>query len=156
MHLFLSILFQMSPPSNLGMLSQRINQQQQQQQQQATSGQSTITTNVASRGENNSMGPSNQSGAVASQHKRSLSFNHHLSYNQYTHTQHPPPHQMHHPQQPPSLPSHPVAVPNHKSNLVQTSNSISKNPMPAHHTANTMAANVRTGNTKGENINDIF
>ncbi|KPU73424.1 uncharacterized protein Dana_GF14535, isoform B [Drosophila ananassae] len=39
-----------------------------------------------------------------SQHKRSQSFNHHLSYNQYTPTQ-PPPHHLH-PPQPPSLPSH--------------------------------------------------
>ncbi|XP_053959279.1 LOW QUALITY PROTEIN: uncharacterized protein LOC128863897 [Anastrepha ludens] len=78
-------------------------------------------------------------------HKRSLSFNHHLSYNQYTHTQPPPPH--HHlppPQQ--SLPNHPVA-PSHKSNLAPTSSSISKNQ---HQTAGNMAAttNARIGNTK--------
>ncbi|XP_017854258.1 rho guanine nucleotide exchange factor 7 isoform X2 [Drosophila busckii] len=53
-----------------------------------------------------------------SQHKRSLSFNHHLSYNQYTHTQ-PLPHHLH-PPQPPSLPSHLGA--SHKSNLVPTPN----------------------------------
>uniref|UniRef100_A0A1I8NEC3 Rho guanine nucleotide exchange factor 7 n=1 Tax=Musca domestica TaxID=7370 RepID=A0A1I8NEC3_MUSDO len=151
----------MSPPSNLGLLSQRINQQQQQQQTINNIGQS-----AAQQPTNNTATPANrllennqqhqQQAAATSQHKRSLSFNHHLSYNQYTHTQHPPPHQMHHhqQQQPPSLPSHPVAVPNHKSNLVQTSNSISKTQMPVHHTgANTMAAaavvgNVRTGNTK--------
>ncbi|XP_075153626.1 rho-type guanine nucleotide exchange factor isoform X3 [Haematobia irritans] len=145
----------MSPPSNLSMLTQRINQQQQ--QQVASGGQSTIgagapiTTNATRVVENNSVSPTSSQAAPippTSQHKRSLSFNHHLSYNQYTHTQHPPPHQMHHQQQPPSLPSHPVAVPNHKSNLVQTSNSISKTPIPAHHTANTMAVNARTGNTK--------
>uniref|UniRef100_A0A1I8Q7B6 Rho guanine nucleotide exchange factor 7 n=1 Tax=Stomoxys calcitrans TaxID=35570 RepID=A0A1I8Q7B6_STOCA len=149
----------MSPPSNLSMLTQRINQQQQQQQQVVASGQSPATvagaittTNPTGRVENNSVSPSAQSqgaaAAATSQHKRSLSFNHHLSYNQYTHTQHPPPHPMHHPQQPPSLPSHPVAVPNHKSSLVPTSNSISKTQLPAHHTANTMAVNARTGNTK--------
>ncbi|XP_023170332.1 rho guanine nucleotide exchange factor 7 isoform X3 [Drosophila hydei] len=55
-----------------------------------------------------------------SQHKRSLSFNHHLSYNQYTHTQ-PPQHHLH-PPQPPSLPSH-LGQLSHKSNLVQTPSS---------------------------------
>jgi len=54
-----------------------------------------------------------------SQHKRSLSFNHHLSYNQYTHTQ--PPQHLLHPPQPPSLPSHLGAL-SHKSNLVPTPN----------------------------------
>ncbi|XP_061402408.1 rho guanine nucleotide exchange factor 7-like, partial [Musca vetustissima] len=155
----------MSPPANLGLLSQRINQQQQQQQQQTinnigqstTAAQATNNSATINRLENNHQ--QQQQAAATSQHKRSLSFNHHLSYNQYTHTQHPPPHQMHHhpqqQQQPPSLPSHPVAVPNHKSNLVQTSNSISKTQMPVHHTGNTMAGaavaaggNARTGNTK--------
>ncbi|XP_043864852.1 uncharacterized protein LOC6577559 isoform X2 [Drosophila mojavensis] len=55
-----------------------------------------------------------------SQHKRSLSFNHHLSYNQYTHTQ-PPQHHLH-PPQPPSLPSH-LGQLNHKSNLAPTPSS---------------------------------
>ncbi|XP_034097728.1 uncharacterized protein LOC117563477 isoform X2 [Drosophila albomicans] len=55
-----------------------------------------------------------------SQHKRSLSFNHHLSYNQYTHTQ-PPQHHLH-PPQPPSLPSHLGAL-SHKSSLVPTPSS---------------------------------
>ncbi|XP_034472580.1 rho guanine nucleotide exchange factor 7 isoform X2 [Drosophila innubila] len=54
-----------------------------------------------------------------SQHKRSLSFNHHLSYNQYTHTQ--PPQHLLHPPQPPSLPSHLGAL-SHKSSLVPTPN----------------------------------
>ncbi|XP_073827209.1 rho-type guanine nucleotide exchange factor isoform X3 [Musca autumnalis] len=154
----------MSPPSNLGLLSQRINQQQQQQtinnigqSTVATTAQATNNATINRLENNQQQQQQQQQAAAASQHKRSLSFNHHLSYNQYTHTQLQQPHQMHHhqQQQPPSLPSHPVAVPNHKSNLVQTSNSISKTQMPAHHTAttNTMATaaaagNVRTGNTK--------
>ncbi|XP_017859566.1 PREDICTED: rho guanine nucleotide exchange factor 7 isoform X3 [Drosophila arizonae] len=55
-----------------------------------------------------------------SQHKRSLSFNHHLSYNQYTHTQ--PPQHLLHPPQPPSLPSH-LGQLSHKSNLAPTPSS---------------------------------
>ncbi|XP_055371101.1 uncharacterized protein LOC129605372 isoform X3 [Condylostylus longicornis] len=118
----------MSPPANLGM----INQQQQstlrsqQQQQQPLINQT-------------------------SQHKRSLSFNHHLSYNQYStlsNQQHP---QLHQHQQ--QQPIHqgiglgqgaavvtqvttvtPVQNQNLKSNLVQTSKNISKleNPMHNH------------------------
>ncbi|XP_054741422.1 rho guanine nucleotide exchange factor 7 isoform X1 [Anastrepha obliqua] len=118
----------MSPPANLSMLAaQRTNSQSL---AAATAGASMAT-----------------SMSHPSQHKRSLSFNHHLSYNQYTHTQPPPPH--HHlppPQQ--SLPNHPVA-PSHKSNLAPTSSSISKNQ---HQTAvaGNMAAttNARIGNTK--------
>ncbi|XP_016963845.1 rho guanine nucleotide exchange factor 7 isoform X3 [Drosophila biarmipes] len=56
----------------------------------------------------NSGGSNSHQGSPAtnsmSHHKRSQSFNHHLSYNQYTPTQ-PPPHHLH-PPQPPSLPSH--------------------------------------------------
>ncbi|XP_055916177.1 uncharacterized protein LOC129949011 isoform X4 [Eupeodes corollae] len=56
-------------------------------------------------------------------HKRSLSFNHHLSYNQYhTPTQHPP----HHQHLPPLSQQNHLLGLGHKSNLVQTSNSISK------------------------------
>ncbi|XP_068140640.1 rho guanine nucleotide exchange factor 7 isoform X2 [Drosophila tropicalis] len=106
----------MSPPTGHNLLIPPGNNRQQQpqslppvtvggvsnpQQQQPTAGGANI---------NNSM----------SQHKRSLSFNHHLSYNQYnTHTQ-PPPHLMH-PPQPPSLPSH-LGTLSHKSSLVQTPN----------------------------------
>ncbi|XP_030383432.1 rho guanine nucleotide exchange factor 7 isoform X2 [Scaptodrosophila lebanonensis] len=67
-----------------------------------------------------------------SQHKRSLSFNHHLSYSQYTHTQ-PPPHLLH-PQQPPSLPSH-LGATSHKSSLV---------PTPSSKTAATVAGTAAT------------
>ncbi|XP_012159118.1 rho guanine nucleotide exchange factor 7 isoform X3 [Ceratitis capitata] len=83
-----------------------------------------------------------------SQHKRSLSFNHHLSYNQYTHTQPQPPHH-HLPPPQPNQPSHPVA-PNHKSNLAQTSSSISKSQQHQAAVAGSMAAttNARIGNTK--------
>ncbi|XP_036327879.1 uncharacterized protein LOC118740439 [Rhagoletis pomonella] len=82
-----------------------------------------------------------------SQHKRSLSFNHHLSYNQYTHNQPPPPHH-HLPPPPQSLPNHPVA-PSHKSNLVPTSSSISKSQHQAAAAASMAApTSARIGNTK--------
>lgn len=128
----------MSPPSNLSMLTQRMNQQQL-----------APTTNPANMRESAAT-IITAAASTPSQHKRSLSFNHHLSYNQYTHTQPPPPHQHHphQPQQPPSLPNHPAAVPNHKSNLAQTSNSISKNQ--AHPAAANMGTNARSGNTKGK------
>ncbi|XP_032591642.1 rho guanine nucleotide exchange factor 7 isoform X4 [Drosophila grimshawi] len=74
--------------------------------------------NSSSTSSNNN---NSNSAAAMSQHKRSLSFNHHLSYNQYTHTQ-PQQHHQHHPQQPPSLPSHLGAL-SHKSSLVPTPNS---------------------------------
>ncbi|XP_036327871.1 rho guanine nucleotide exchange factor 7 isoform X3 [Rhagoletis pomonella] len=116
----------MSPPANLSMLAaQRTNSQQ------ATAAAASMATSLSHQ----------------SQHKRSLSFNHHLSYNQYTHTQPPPPH--HHlppPQQ--SLPNHPVA-PNHKSNLVPTSSSISKSQHQASAAASMAATtSARIGNTK--------
>lgn len=154
----------MSPPANLSLLSQRMNSQQQ--------AQSTATNTMSMVGRDNSVAvvtaasaipgspliqqqqqqqfqQQQQQAVIPSQHKRSLSFNHHLSYNQYnTHTQHQQPHQMHHQQQPPSLPSHPVAVQNHKSNLVPISNSISKIMGPALPAQN-MATNARTGSTKG-------
>lgn len=102
----------MSPPANLGLLTQqRINQNVQ-------------TSSLA-------LGQSSLS--LPSQHKRSLSFNHHLSYNQYTGgNQHPvnssahaaglpPPTQQQ--QQPQSLPTtiHPVisSSTSIKSNSVQ-------------------------------------
>lgn len=146
--------FQMSPPANLSLLSQRMNSQQ--------TGQSAATNTMSMVGRENpaavvTAAPltqqqqqfQQQQAVLPSQHKRSLSFNHHLSYNQYnTHTQHQQPHQMHHQQQPPSLPNHPVAVQNHKSNLVPISNSISKIMGPALPAQN-MATNARTGSTKG-------
>ncbi|KAL9925999.1 rho guanine nucleotide exchange factor 7 isoform X2 [Glossina fuscipes] len=125
----------MSPPANLGLLSQRMNNQQQ----------STATTNCAATTTTAAAPPAM---SLPSQHKRSLSFNHHLSYNQYTHNQHPPPaHQPHHQQQQQSLPNHPAPLPSHKSNLVQTSSSISKTPNQTHLPLN-MATNVRSVNTK--------
>uniref|UniRef100_A0A1A9ZI02 Rho guanine nucleotide exchange factor 7 n=1 Tax=Glossina pallidipes TaxID=7398 RepID=A0A1A9ZI02_GLOPL len=129
-----SLFLKMSPPANLSLLSQRMNNQQQ----------STGTTNCAAT--TTAAAPPAMS--LPSQHKRSLSFNHHLSYNQYTHSQHPPPaHQPHHPQQQQSLPNHPAPLPSHKSNLVQTSSSISKTPNQTHLPLN-MATNVRSVNTK--------
>ncbi|KAI8114953.1 Rho guanine nucleotide exchange factor 7 [Lucilia cuprina] len=163
-HFELNIIFYifMSPPANMSLLSQRMNsqQQQQQQQQQSTTNSmvgrenpSLVTVVAAAQAQSSQQQQLLQqqqqqsSSALPSQHKRSLSFNHHLSYNQYTHTQHQQPHQMHHQQQPPSLPNHPVAAQNHKSNLVQTSNSISKIMGPALPAQN-MATNARTGSTK--------
>ncbi|XP_037957338.1 rho guanine nucleotide exchange factor 7 isoform X2 [Teleopsis dalmanni] len=114
-----------SPPTNITLLNQRTNQ----------STPLTTTTSVAM--------------SHQSQHKRSLSFNHHLSYNQYTHTQLPQ--LLHHQQQQPNPPNHPVPL-NRKSNLVQTSNNFSKTQNPS--TVVTTAAptittaNARTGNTK--------
>lgn len=153
----------MSPPANLSLLSQRMNNQQTQQHNLQT--QTSTTNSLVGRenpvtvvatvpaqqvlGGQMQQQQQQQQSVLPSQHKRSLSFNHHLSYNQYTHTQHQQPHQMHHQQQPPSLPSHPVAVQNHKSNLVQTSNSISKIMGPALPAQN-MATNARTGSTKGK------
>ncbi|KAL7741260.1 hypothetical protein ACLKA6_015145 [Drosophila palustris] len=93
------------------------NSNQQQQQQQLAAG------SLAS------------AATAMSQHKRSLSFNHHLSYNQYTHTQ-PPPHHLH-PPQPPSLPSHLGAL-SHKSSLVPTPNN--KTAAPATTESNSQAA----------------
>ncbi|XP_065355372.1 uncharacterized protein LOC135949853 isoform X1 [Calliphora vicina] len=141
----------MSPPANHSLLSQRMNSQQQQQQSITNSmvgRENPVTVVAAAQAQAGQQQQQQlQSSALPSQHKRSLSFNHHLSYNQYTHTQHQQPHQMHHQQQPPSLPSHPVAAQNHKSNLVQTSNSISKIMGPALPAQN-MATNARTGSTK--------
>ncbi|XP_067623629.1 rho guanine nucleotide exchange factor 7 isoform X3 [Eurosta solidaginis] len=114
----------MSPPANLGMLasSQRTNSQNPTQAAAAAAAMA-------------------QSLSHPSQHKRSLSFNHHLSYNQYTPTQPPPP--PHHlPQQQQNQQNHPVA-PNHKSNLVQTSSNISKSQHQA-----AVNTNARSGNTK--------
>lgn len=154
----------MSPPANLSLLSQRMNNQQQQHNQSATNsmvGRENPVTVVAAAvpsqqilGGQMQQQQQQQQSVLPSQHKRSLSFNHHLSYNQYTHTQHQQPHQMHHQQQPPSLPNHPVAVQNHKSNLVQTSNSISKIMGPALPAQN-MATNARTGSTKGKKISMV-
>lgn len=92
-------------------------------------------------------------------HKRSLSFNHHLSYNQYhTPTQHPP----HHQHLPPLSQQNHHLGHGHKSNLAQTSNSISKMtntvgmgataaavataPVPPSHQG--MVPSGRIGNTK--------
>lgn len=91
-------LFQMSPPANIGPLSQRMNQQAQ--NQSLSLGQSSLS--------------------LPSQHKRSLSFNHHLSYNQYTggnqHQQTGPVASAVFPSaQPQSLPSHPVTTSGPKS-----------------------------------------
>lgn len=159
----------MSPPANLSLLSQRMNNQQTQQHNLQT--QTSTTNSLVGRenpvtvvatvpaqqvlGGQMQQQQQQQQSVLPSQHKRSLSFNHHLSYNQYTHTQHQQPHQMHHQQQPPSLPSHPVAVQNHKSNLVQTSNSISKIMGPALPAQN-MATNARTGSTKGKLIRRLI
>ncbi|KAL7741262.1 hypothetical protein ACLKA6_015145 [Drosophila palustris] len=118
----------MSPPSSHSMLLPpgsrnqtppvpMPNSNQQQQQQQLAAG------SLAS------------AATAMSQHKRSLSFNHHLSYNQYTHTQ-PPPHHLH-PPQPPSLPSHLGAL-SHKSSLVPTPNN--KTAAPATTESNSQAA----------------
>ncbi|EDW90513.1 rho guanine nucleotide exchange factor 7 isoform X3 [Drosophila yakuba] len=63
-----------------------------------------------------------------SHHKRSQSFNHHLSYNQYTPTQ-PPPHHLH-PPQPPSLPSH-LGAAGPRSSSAQTPNSKTAAPIQA-------------------------
>nr|NP_001260622.1 Rho-type guanine nucleotide exchange factor, isoform G [Drosophila melanogaster]AGB93157.1 Rho-type guanine nucleotide exchange factor, isoform G [Drosophila melanogaster] len=63
-----------------------------------------------------------------SHHKRSQSFNHHLSYNQYTPTQ-PPPHHLH-PPQPPSLPSH-LGASGPRSSSAQTPNSKTAAPLQA-------------------------
>ncbi|EDV54558.1 rho guanine nucleotide exchange factor 7 isoform X2 [Drosophila erecta] len=63
-----------------------------------------------------------------SHHKRSQSFNHHLSYNQYTPTQ-PPPHHLH-PPQPPSLPSH-LGAAGPRSSSAQTPNSKTVAPIQA-------------------------
>lgn len=153
----------MSPPANLSLLSQRMTSQQPQQQthQAVTNSlvgrENPVTVVTAAHVQGGQQQPQHQQqqAALPSQHKRSLSFNHHLSYNQYTHTQHQPPHQMHHQQQPPSLPNHPVAVQNHKSNLVQTSNSISKIMGPPHPAQN-MATNARSGSTKGDLFCNIF
>ncbi|XP_017082476.2 uncharacterized protein LOC108115498 isoform X1 [Drosophila eugracilis] len=80
----------------------------------------------------NSGGSNSHQGSPAtnsmSHHKRSQSFNHHLSYNQYMPTQ-PPPHHLH-PQQPPSLPSH-LGATGPRSSSVQTPNSKTAAPIPA-------------------------
>lgn len=98
-----------------------------------------------------------------SQHKRSQSFNHHLSYNQYTPTQ-PPPHHLH-PPQPPSLPSHlgPVVprlssaqTPSSKTAAPVTGSSMDASPAAAALQAAAAAAaaqggpSARKGSTKGE------
>jgi len=108
------------------------NSQQQQQQQQG-------------------MGTIVNAATAMSQHKRSLSFNHHLSYNQYTHTQ-PPQHHLH-PQQPPSLPSHLGAL-SHKSSLVPTQNNKTAAAVATTEAAVATAVatggpNARKGSTKG-------
>nr|XP_036225339.1 rho guanine nucleotide exchange factor 7 isoform X1 [Bactrocera oleae] len=112
----------MSPPANLGMLgAQRTNSQ-------------------SSAAPATSMGTSL---SHPSQHKRSLSFNHHLSYNQYTHTQPPPPHH-HLPPPQPNPQNHPVA-PNHKSSLAPTSSNFSKSQYQA---AVGGSTNAKIGNTR--------
>jgi len=96
-----------------------------------------------------------------SHHKRSQSFNHHLSYNQYTPTQ-PPPHHLH-PPQPPSLPSHLGATAPRSSSVQIPSSKIaapilasSMDGSPAIQGAAGAAAagmgvpNARKGSTKGE------
>lgn len=111
--LIFSYSLQMSPPSSHSLLlppGSSLNS-------------SLNNSNSSSSGNNNQLLPAGVgAGATAamSQHKRSLSFNHHLSYNQYTPTQ-PQPHLLH-PPQPPSLPSHLGAI-GHKSNLVPIPNS---------------------------------
>lgn len=118
------VIFQMSPPANLGMLgAQRTNSQSS----------AAPATSMAT------------SLSHPSQHKRSLSFNHHLSYNQYTHTQLLPPHH-HLPPPQPNLQNHPVA-PNHKSSLAPTSSNFSKNQYQA---AVAGSTNAKIGNTRGE------
>ncbi|XP_049303178.1 rho guanine nucleotide exchange factor 7 isoform X2 [Bactrocera dorsalis] len=113
----------MSPPANLGMLgAQRTNSQ-------------------SSAAPATSMGGTSLS--HPSQHKRSLSFNHHLSYNQYTHTQPPPPHH-HLPPPQPNQQNHPVA-PNHKSSLAPTSSNFSKSQYLAAVGGSTSA---KIGNTR--------
>ncbi|XP_039952782.1 rho guanine nucleotide exchange factor 7 isoform X3 [Bactrocera tryoni] len=112
----------MSPPANLGMLAaQRTNSQ-------------------SSAAPTTSMGTSL---SHPSQHKRSLSFNHHLSYNQYTHSQPPPPHH-HLPPPQPNPQNHPVA-PNHKSSLAPTSSNFSKSQYLAAVGGSTSA---KIGNTR--------
>lgn len=94
----------MSPPANLGLLTQRMNQHTQ----APSLGQSSLS--------------------LPSHHKRSLSFNHHLSYNQYTGGQHPvtTAHAVLPPAQPQSLPSHSVALSGLKSSSVQMSSAYPK------------------------------
>ncbi|XP_070069288.1 rho guanine nucleotide exchange factor 7 isoform X4 [Drosophila takahashii] len=90
-------------------------------------------SSIPPSGNSNSGGGSNShQGSPAtnsmSHHKRSQSFNHHLSYNQYTPTQ-PPPHHLH-PPQPPSLPSH-LGAAGPRSSSVQIPSSKIAAPIPA-------------------------
>ncbi|XP_017120920.1 rho guanine nucleotide exchange factor 7 isoform X3 [Drosophila elegans] len=89
-------------------------------------------SSIPPSGNNSGGGSNSHQGSPAtnsmSHHKRSQSFNHHLSYNQYTPTQ-PPPHHLH-PQQPPSLPSH-LGAAGPRSSSVQTPSSKTAAPVPA-------------------------
>ncbi|XP_041631513.1 rho guanine nucleotide exchange factor 7 isoform X3 [Drosophila kikkawai] len=123
----------------------------------------TPSSNIPQASSNSGGGSSSHQGSPAtnsmSQHKRSQSFNHHLSYNQYTHTQ-PPPHHLH-PPQPPSLPSH-LGAAGPRSSSVQTPSSKTAAPAlgsamdgssPAAAAAAAVAAaaggpNARKGSTK--------
>ncbi|XP_033249723.1 rho guanine nucleotide exchange factor 7 isoform X3 [Drosophila miranda] len=112
----------MSPPSSHSLLLPP----QPGSRQQAPSGPPGIGSANSSAGNSLQGSPATNS---MSQHKRSQSFNHHLSYNQYTHTQ-PPPHLLH-PPQPPSLPSH-LGAAGHRSSSAQTpSSKTAPGPAPA-------------------------